>query len=53
MVNTTAGFLLAAYLLYMIARGDLGRLLWIIGVSDTQPSPSPSLPALPTLPSIR
>lgn len=37
MVNVTAGFVLAAYVLYIVARGDLGRLLWIVGVA---PSPA-------------
>lgn len=34
MVNVTAGFVLAAYVLYIVARGDLGRLLWIVGASN-------------------
>lgn len=34
MVNTVGGFLLAAYVLYIVANGDLARLGSIVGLGN-------------------
>lgn len=56
MVNITAGFILAAYVIYIVSRGDFGRLLWIVGLSGSDTSLTPATPAttggLPTLPTL-